>query len=205
MSEHQPLLQISTPIRHGEEPQVVLRLDSDQDVAKAMVLINEASEKLAPLTVGLAATVARLIEGGGELVSQLQQAGLNPVPMAAPPQAAPVYQPPPAQPVYQPQAQASQQYQPQQTMVQGQATSTPLTGPCWAASPRKMHNAECKDCGAPTLLTVKDLRSGKTVNGHVCTRDSQHKITWCEELIWNSKVVQANGQGIATDPRLVTG
>lgn len=204
MSEHQPLLQISTPIRHGEEPQVVLRLDSDQDVAKAMVLINEASEKLAPLTVGLAATVARLIEGGGELVSQLQQAGLNPVPMAAPPQAAPVYQPPPAQPVYQPQAQATQAYAPAApAMVQGQ--STPLTGPCWAASPRKMHNSECKDCGAPTLLTVKTLRSGKVCNGHVCTRDGGHKITWCEETIWNSKVVTANGQGIMTDPNLVTG
>lgn len=210
MSEHQPLLQVGTPLRETDPGYVILRLDSNEDVVKALALINEANERLAPLMVGLVDRVSRLLrDGDGQVVGQLQAAGLNPVPMPTPEQqlAAGQYPqqfgPPPvqAQAHYQPPAQAAQQYTPPPV----QATSTPLTGPCWAASPRKMHNSECKDCGAPTLLTVKDLRSGKTVNGHVCTRDSQHKITWCEELIWNSKVVQANAQGIVTDPRLVTG
>jgi hypothetical protein len=90
-------------------------------------------------------------------------------------------------------------------VAQVQPTSSLLTGQCWAASPRKMHNCECRDCGQPTYLTVKDLRSGKTVNAHVCSDNPGHKITWCEDLIWNSKVVEANGRGIGTDPRLVTG
>lgn len=215
MTDHQPLLQVSTPIRHGETPQVVLRLDTDQDVQKAIALINQTTELLAPLAVGLADALERAIQGEAHVTGQLQSAGLNPVPVAAP--QVPVYQQPtvtstftpppaPAQPVYQPQAQASQAYAPpaQQAPIR-QAATTPLVGPCWAASDRKMHNSECTDCHQPTFLTVKDLRNGKRVNAHVCSVNPGHKVTWCENLIWNSKVVQANGQGIITHPDLVTG
>ena len=212
MSEHQPLLQLGTPLRDGDPGYVILRLDSGLDVEMALSIINDVTEKLAPLTVGLADTVSRLLQGGdAHVVGQLQQAGLNPVPMAAPQPAAQPFQPQPqpiqagpAQPVYQPQAQASQAYA--QPVQQAQPMSSLLTGPCWAASPRKAHTCECKDCGQPTYLTVKTIRGGsKTVNAHVCSANPQHKVTWCEDQIWNSKVVEANGRGIGTDPRLVTG
>ena len=207
MTDHQPLLQVSTPIRHGETPQVVLRLDTDQDVQKAIALINQTTELLAPLAVGLADALERAIQGEAHVTGQLQAAGLNPVPMAAPqvPTAAYVQAPAP-QPVYQPQAQSSQAYQQpaQQAPIQ-QVATTPLVGPCWAASDRKMHASECQDCRQPTFLRVKDLRNGKRVNAHFCSVNPDHKVTWCENMIWNSKVVQANGRGIITDPNLVTG
>ena len=215
MSEHQPLLQIGTPLRETDPGYVILRLEDDQDVVMALAIINEVNEKLAPLMVGLADTVSRLMrDGTGNVTGQLQAAGLNPVPMAAPQTPAPPVYPQqpmqagPPQPVYQPQAQASQAYAPapqQMAQAPAPAQSTPLTGPCWAASPRKMHNSECKDCGRPSYLTTRTLRSGKVCNGHVCIDNPQHKITWCEETIWNSKVATANGQGIMTDPNLVTG
>lgn len=218
MSEHQPLLQIGTPLRETDPAYVILRLDDNQDVATAEVLMNQAAERLAPLAVGLADTVSRLLRSGvGDVTGKLQQAGLAPVLTQAPQQAGPYMAPEAAQslgmqPYQAPQGQPLQTQvvpmQPNQPVYQpipGQPTSSALMGPCWAASPRKMHNSECRDCGQPTFLTVKDLRSGKRCNAHVCTANPQHKITWCEETIWNSKVVTANGQGIVTDPNLVTG
>lgn len=206
MSDHQPLLQLGTPLRKGDPGYVILRLDSDQDVEAAVDMVNAVAERLAPLTVGLADTVSRLISDGvGNTMGMAMQGGLAPVLMQAPTpeqqlaagQYPQQFGPPPAQ--------AQPAYQQQVAPQQAQPTSSLLTGPCWAASPRKMHNAQCRDCGQPTYLTVKDLRSGKTVNAHICSADPGHKITWCEDLIWNSKVVEANGKGIGTDPRLVTG
>jgi hypothetical protein len=190
VSDHQPLLQIGTPLRETDPAYVILRLEDSRDIDTAQELLNGAAEKLAPLMVGVADTVSRLLRSGvGNVTGQLQQAGLAPVLTQAP-----------AQPVYQGPTVTSQV-----AMPQAQPTSSLLTGPCWAASPRKMHNAECKDCGQPTYLTTKTLRSGKVCNAHVCSDNPQHKITWCEDLIWNSKVVEANGRGIGTDPGLVTG
>lgn len=209
MSNEQPLLQIGTPLRDRDPGYVIVRLDTDEDVEAAVGMINRANEVLAPLVVGLADTVSRLLQDGtAGVTGQLQAAGLNPVPMAAPQASypAPQTQAAPTQVVYQPQAQASQQYQ--QQVAQAPAApvaTTPLVGPCWAASDRKMHNSECQDCHQPTFLTIKNLRNGKTVNAHVCSVNPGHKVTWCENLIWNSKVVAANGRGIITDPNLVTG
>lgn len=202
MSDSQPLLQVGTPLRDTDPAYVILRLEDNRDVETAIAIINDVNEKLAPLMVGLADTVSRLLrDGTAGVTGQLQAAGLNPVPMQ------------PNQPVYQPQAQSSQAYAPapqqyQQSAQQAPAApvaTTPLVGPCWAASDRKMHNSECQDCNQPTFLTIKNLRNGKTVNAHVCSVNPGHKVTWCENLIWNSKVVQANGRGIVTDPNLVTG
>jgi len=208
VSEHQPLLQIGTPLRETDPAYVILRLDDNQDVATAEAIMNQAAERLAPLAVGLADTVSRLLRSGvGNVTGQLQQAGLAPVLTQAPQAPAPPVYPQqpiqagPPQPVYQGPTVTSQAVMPQQAAP----TSSLLTGQCWAASPRKMHSCECRDCGAPTYLTTKTLRSNKICNAHVCSQNPQHKITWCEELIWNSKVVEANGRGIGTDPNLVTG
>lgn len=211
MTAQQPLLQLSTPIKPGEEPQVVLRLDDNQDVELALALINQVAEKLAPLVAGLVDTVARELQNSmAGATGQLQSAGLGPVPMASPYMAPEVareqgmqpYQAPPvnqtqAAPVYQPQQQSTQAYAPAP-----QQHGQPLSGPCWAST---RHTADCKDCGAPTVLMVKTIRGDKAVNAHQCTANNQHKLTWCETPIWNSKKVAAQGRGILVDEGLVYG
>lgn len=210
----QPLLQFSTPIKPNEDPQVVLRLDTDEDVQRAIILINQATELLVPLTVGLVDVLERALQGEGLTVGKLQSAGLNPVPMAAPQAPAFVPQPQPiqagpAQPVYQPQAQASQAYAPpvQQAAPQ-QAGQVPpgaiiMQGACWADT---RHTADCKDCGGPTYMKVMSIRNGsQQLNVHQCAGSADHKVTWCMTPIWESRKATALGQGIQIQPGLIFG
>lgn len=215
MSEHQPLLQIGTPLRDRDPGYVILRLDSDADVATALEIINLANEKLAPLMVGLADTVSRLLQDGtAGVTGQLQAAGLNPVPMAAP-QAPPLqtqvvpmqpnqpYQAP-AQPVYQPQAQASQAYAPPAQQAAPQQMIL-MQGQCWA-DPR--HVADCKDCGHPTYLKTVKMRGDRELNAHQCSNPQggeSHKLTWCMTPIWESRRRDAQGKGIQVPDGLIFG
>lgn len=206
MSEHQPLFQFGTPLRDTDPGYAILRLDNDEDIEKAIRIINRANEVLTPLVEGFVDSLTRALQGqGGQVVGQLQAAGLNPVPMAPTyPEVTSTFTPPPAQPVYQPQAQASQAYQPpvpqaapaQQILMQGQ---------CWA-DPR--HVADCKDCGHPTFLKVVKMRGDRELNAHQCSNPQggdSHKLTWCMTPIWESRRRDAQGKKIQVPDGLIFG
>jgi hypothetical protein len=213
VTDHQPLLQLSTPIRQNEEPQVVLRLDTDEDVQKAIALINRTSEVLVPLAAGLVDHLARALQAESQVVSQLQAAGLNPVPLPPTPeqqlaqgqypaQFGPV--PPQAPAQYQPQQQSTQAYAPpaQQAAPAGPPGVILMSGPCWAST---RHSADCKDCGGPTFLKVVTIRGSSQVNAHQCATTADHKLVWCETPIWNSRKATAMGKGIQVPEGLVYG
>jgi hypothetical protein len=198
VTDHQPLLQLSTPIRQNEEPQVVLRLDSDKDVEAAIALINRTSEVLVPLAAGLVDHLARALQGEAVVTSQLQAAGLNPVPMPTVPA---TYAAPPAQPVYQPQQQSTQAYAPPAQQAAPQQMIL-MQGQCWA-DPR--HVADCKDCGQATYLKTVKMRGDRELNAHQCAVDPNHKLTWCMTPIWESRRRDAQGKGIQVPDGLIFG
>jgi hypothetical protein len=204
VTDHQPLLQLSTPSRQNEEPQVVLRLDSDKDVEAAIALINRTSEVLVPLAAGLVDHLARALQGEAVVTGQLQAAGLNPVPMQ---QAYPVPDTraqtvqAPAQPVYQPQQQSTQAYAPPAQQAAPQQMIL-MQGQCWA-DPR--HVADCKDCGQATYLKTVKMRGDRELNAHQCAVDPNHKLTWCMTPIWESRRRDAQGKGIQVPDGLIFG
>jgi hypothetical protein len=143
------------------------------------------------------------------VTGQLQAAGLNPVPMAAPQgyiEVKPMQMPPasvPA-PVYQPQQQSTQAYAPQ-PVAPPQAAPVQqilMQGQCWA-DPR--HVADCRDCGQPTYLKVVKMRGDRELNAHQCAVDPNHKLTWCMTPIWESRRRDAQGKGIQVPDGLIFG
>lgn len=192
-----PLIQFSTPIRPNEIPQVVLRINDNQDLATAEAVLGPIAERLAPLAAGL---VEVLKLAPAEALGRLQAAGLNPqvasntpnIPQAPAPAAQPThYGAPPA---------GAGAPQMTQTYNQAPAPAAPQqpAGPCWACG----KNPVCKDCNGPTVHIAKDIR-GKKLNLHECASGQQHKGQWCSTPIWRSKRQEAEKAGIALPQGLV--
>ena len=85
----QSTVQISTPIRNGDAPLVVVRINDSDDVDIAAHLLNEATERLAPLVKGAVQALSDVPPDMAAAVQNLQQAGLNPqvISQQAPPAA----------------------------------------------------------------------------------------------------------------------
>lgn len=100
----------------------------------------------------------------GQAVQNLTGAGLNPVPVAQYPPAAPQpaqgYSAPPAPP-------------PAPTAV------SPA-----AQCPACNRNTACPDCGGQTRLDRKDSsRKATSYNAHMCVNNDRHKVVWCKTPI----------------------
>lgn len=178
----QHILQVSTPIKRGEMPQVVLRVSDDRDLDTAVALVNRAAEEVAPLMAGLATTLADALDQGAN-TAPLQAGGLNPHIVGTDAMTG-----------------GGSTYEAKPTTTALLAES----GPCWTGSMvggRRDHDRSCPECGSPTLHTLKDLR-GRSVNAHICAVNPTHKIVWCEDPIWNSRKAKALGMGIQINPGL---
>jgi len=77
MSE-QPLVQISTPIRQGDIPQVVVRVSSLAEVEEAVDTLNDVAERIAPLMKSTSMAMMMVPGGTAQAISHLQQGGLGP-------------------------------------------------------------------------------------------------------------------------------
>lgn len=201
MSELVPLIQISTPIKPNEIPQVVIRVSDERDVEAVLGMINDLTHRVVPLANALQSA---LDNEGATGVAALASGGMNPQPV------------PPQQQYNQGQQQQQQGYQPQQQAPQQQAYQQAATtrggwqgevGDCWvgtATGGNRNHSRNCPDCQGATVHTVTQAR-GRDVNAHICATDPNHKRVWCDSPIWNSKRVKAEGQGIPVNPDLLYG
>ncbi len=75
---NQPLVQLSTPIRSGELPQVVVRADSVPEVEEAGEILNALQERLAPAIKATAQALVNVPQETAQALSNLAQGGLNP-------------------------------------------------------------------------------------------------------------------------------
>jgi hypothetical protein len=80
----QPVVQISTPIRQGDIPQVVVRVDNPGEVQQAVETLNDVAELIAPLMKS-AVMAMNTPTGTAEAITHLQQAGLSPQVFEPPP------------------------------------------------------------------------------------------------------------------------
>jgi hypothetical protein len=74
----QAVVQISSPIRQGDFPQVVVRVDSLGEVEEAVDILNEVAERVAPLIKSTAMAMVSVPGGTAQAISHLQQGGMNP-------------------------------------------------------------------------------------------------------------------------------
>lgn len=179
MPGQQPLVQVSTPIRPNELPQVVVRADDVPDLLTAEEVLQHLKENI---LAHMASVVSELKGTPGstqEALNNLQNAGLNP---------AVVQQPPAPQPAY-------------------QAPSPPQAPPPVAAPsaqcPACSRTTACPVCGGPTEHKIKAAKANpQGYNAHICINDpgSKGHLVWCKTPIPSS--LRA---AVGNNPNLVYG
>lgn len=159
MSE-QPIVQVSTPIRQGELPQVVVRADDVPDLLTAEQVLDRLKDNVLAAMGGVVSALREIPISTEQAMNNLATAGLNPVVMS--------HQAPPVEVAYAPPV-------PQ---------AAPVTQ-C-AACPPGRDSTKCPACGAPTRHTVKG--GANKYNAHVCTVEPSTKghLVWCQTPIKNA-------------------
>lgn len=151
-----PLVQVSTPIRSGEFPQVVVRTDSVGDVMDAKDVLDALRQEL----LGLMQDVVTELRDAGmdtaKAIANLQAAGMNPQPV--PPQG---YAPATSSP----------------------APTVPIAASPASQCPACSRNTACTECGGATQHGIKESKAGAKYNAHMCVANSRHKVVWCKTPI----------------------
>lgn len=161
MSE-QPRVQVSTPIRSGELPQVVVRMDNLPDADEAIEVLDAIQDRLLGSMAGVVSVLKAIPGSTQEALNNLQTAGLGPVVVQEPPTPQPAYQAPSA-----PQA------------------PPPVAAQCPACS----RTTACPICGGPTEHKIKAAKANpQGYNAHICINDpgSKGHLVWCKTPIPSS-------------------
>lgn len=154
MPNQQPLVQVSTPIRTGELPQVVVRTDSVPEVSDATDVLNALRQELLGLMQDVVTELRDSQMDASKAIANLQAAGMNPQPV------------PPQQPSYSP----------------APAQSAPPMGGA-SQCPACSRNTACTECGGATQHGIKESKAGAKYNAHMCVANSRHKVVWCKTPI----------------------
>lgn len=153
MSE-QPLVQVSTPIRSGELPQVVVRVNAAPELDEALEVLVGLEDRVSSAMNSLVSAIKAVPIDTAQAVANLQAAGMGPQPVTTYAAAPPVAPPP------------------------------PVAAPALAQCPACARSTACPECGGATIHGNKAAKANpQGYNAHLCATNPAHKVVWCKTPI----------------------